>query len=537
MRRNSAGRSSQSHFSNIPSVNIQRSTFDRSHMEKTTFNEGLLIPIFVDEVLPGDTFKLRMSHVTRLATPIFPYMDNVYLDFHFFFVPNRIVWENWERFNGAQDNPGDSTDFLVPSMTAPTSSPVGFEENSVMDYMGIPTKRATLKIDNSLPFRAYHKIYNDWYRDENTQGSAYLDIGDGPDLYGDYGAVLAATKRKDYFTSALPWTQKGPSVMLPLGTTAPIIGGDAAGNFAPMKLQAQGTGATFDLFYNQASVKFQPSSGSLGSDQTVGADVGAPMGMHVDLTDATAATINQLREAATLQQLFERDARGGTRYIEILLSHFGVVSPDFRLQRAEYLGGGSSPINVNPIAQTSETTDDSPQGNLAAFAMSSKTGIGFNHSFVEHGHVIGIVRARADMTYQQGLNKMWSRSTRYDFYWPTFAHLGEQAVLNKEIYAYSSDTINEQVFGYQERYAEYRYKPSMVTAQFRSNATLPLDAWHLAYDFDSLPVLSAEFMVEAPPIDRIVEVPTQPHFISDFYFNLKCTRPMPVYSVPGLNRL
>lgn len=546
MARNSAGSSSQSHFSKIPSAEIQRSVFDRSFGHKTTFNEGRLIPIFVDEVLPGDTFRLKTSHLTRLATPIFPYMDNVFIDFHFFFVPNRLVWTNWERMNGAQDDPGDSTDFLVPTITSPAVT--GFAEGSAMDYFGIPTKVPGLVVQ-ALPFRAMQLIWNEWYRDENLQDSLVVPKGDGPDDANAAALIYHRGKRKDYFTSALPWPQKGPSVMVPLGGSAPVYSPELFSEVGGNQWQSfTNTGPTRRV--GQISVQ-AGSPGFLVSDMSTGSVLGSvSLGTKedydshgqppfADLAEATAATINQLREAFQLQRLFERDARGGTRYTEILLSHFGVRSPDFRLQRPEYLGGGSSVINVNPIAQTSQTVkqgdDPSAQGNLAAFAVSSKSGIGFNHSFVEHGHVLGFMSVRADMTYQQGLNKMWSRQTRYDFYWPVLSHLGEQPILNREIFAVGSGgATDDQVFGYQERYAEYRYRPSVVTGKMRSNATGSLDAWHLAYDFDVLPVLNETFIHEAPPIERIVAVPSEPHFICDLHFDLKCTRPMPTYSVPGL---
>lgn len=555
MARNSqrSNTKTQSHFARIPSANIQRSVFDRSSGYKTTFDAGTLIPFFVDEVLPGDTMRLNTSFLARLATPIFPYMDNVFIDFHYFFVPNRLVWDNWEEFNGAQKDPGDSTDFLLPELDIAVW-PGGFPELSLADYFGLPTKVGnTPQMPQALPFRAYNLIWNDWFRDENLQDSEPVETDDGPDATPF--KLLKRGRRKDYFTSALPWPQKGPAVMLPIGGEAPVFGSEVLtgpGNWAyalktqssPVnppygavlgtwsQIDASQTATAFSNFVNPASGSAWYNGGNSAMNVQTKDQSGGNTNLYADLSDATAATINQLREAFQLQRLFERDARGGTRYVEILLSHFGVVSPDFRLQRPEYLGGGSVPINVNPVAQTSETTADAPQGNLAAFATASRSGLGFNHSFVEHGHVIGLVSVRADMTYQQGMNKMWSRRTRFDFYWPTLAHLGEQAVLNKEIYQ-TGLVGDEAVFGYQERFAEYRFKPSLVTARFRSNAAQSLDSWHLAMDFDTLPTL-AGMVEENPPIDRIIATPDEPQFIFDSYTHMKHARPMPTYSVPGL---
>lgn len=531
MSRNSAGSSSQSHFSKIPQANIQRSVFDRSSTHKTTFDSGYLIPFFVDEVLPGDSMTLKSHFLARLATPIFPYMDNVFLDVHFFFVPNRIVWENWERMNGAQDDPGDTTDFVVPQLDATTHA-AGFGELSIFDYLGLPTKVVSIpqaNMPNSLVLRAYNLIWNAWYRDENLQNSVPVPLDDGPDT--ESYVLLRRGRRKDYFTSALPWPQKGPSVLLPLGSLAPVTGiGKGNQTFGAGSINVYETGqSVFTNYTDYSVIDGAGASTELFYVKEDPTNAGFP-GIFADLSEATAATINELREAFQLQRLFERDARGGTRYVEILLSHFGVVSPDFRLQRPEYLGGGTMPVNVNPVAQTSET-DGSPQGNLAAFA-TAQGRQGFHHSFVEHGHVLGLLSVRADTTYQQGMNRMWSRRTRYDFYWPTLAHLGEQAVLNKEIYMDGSSN-DDAVFGYQERFAEYRYRPSMVTGLFRSNAVASLDSWHLALDFNSLPTL-AGLVSEDPPIDRIIAVPAEPQFILDSYTRIRHARPMPTYSVPGL---
>ena len=489
-------------FSRVPRAEIQRSTFNRVHGLKTTFDAGYLVPIYVDEVLPGDSFSMKAHGFGRLATPIYPVMDNMYVETFFFFVPNRLVWDNWEKFNGAQDNPGDSTDYLIPQITNVT-----VPEGHLFDYMGLPTQVAGLDFNN-LHGRAMNLIWNEWFRDENLQDSLPVPKGDGPDNLSDFN-LLKRGKRHDYFTSCLPWPQKGDAVDLPLGTTADVL-----------------------TIPNLSSEPYVSSDSSGRAFYGATAGVYTP-GLYADLSTATAATINQLREAFQIQRLYERDARGGTRYTEILQSHFGVTSPDARLQRPEYLGGGKTSIDMQPVPQTSSTDATTPQGNLSALATVGVNGHGFSKSFVEHGVLIGLACVFADLTYQQGINRMWSRRDRWDFYWPALAHIGEQPVLNKEIY-YQNTSDDNAVFGYQERYAEYRYKPSQLTGKMRSNATGSLDAWHLSQDFASLPVLNASFIEENPPVDRVVAVPTEPDLIFDWYFDLKTTRPMPVYSVPGL---
>ncbi len=532
-KHHSGRRRTEHTFSQVPKATIPRSSFNRSHTHKTTFDAGLLIPIYVDEALPGDTFNLNMTAFTRLATPIFPIMDNLTLDIFFFFIPNRLVWTNWQKFCGEQKNPGDSTDFTIPQVDGGVA---GFSEMETFDYMGIPPKKPNLKV-SALPPRSYILVWNEWFRDQNLQNSVAEQSDDGPDVQGQF-SLQRRGKRHDYFTSCLPSPQKGVGVELPIGGFADVVKDDPTSKIG-IQYDVSAT-PTQSFLGNQPVVV--DIIGASGDVDTL--EWGADVGLKADMSTGTAVTINAMREAFQLQKLLERDARGGTRYTEVIRAHFQVTSPDQRLQRPEYLGGGSIPIIVNAISQTTQKApagwQQTEKGSLTAYATGQSTGIGFTKSFVEHGTILGLASARADLTYQQGTQRMWKRTTRFDFYWPSLATIGEQAVLNEEIFTQGPDvvsgpdTVDSLVFGYQERWAEYRYNPSRISGLFRSEHALSLDSWHLAQEFSPLPTLGSSFITENPPLNRVIAVITEPHFIFDSFFSIKCARPMPLYSVPGL---
>lgn len=515
-------------FAQIPRAEISRSVFNRSHGVTTAFDTGLLIPVYWDEALPGDTHTVGVNSFVRLTTPIVPVMDNLYLDLFFFSVPNRILWEHWVNMMGEQVNPGDHTDYTVPQVSATASAMLS---QTIYDYFGIPVDTASSF--NALYFRAYNAIYNEWFRSQDLIDSVPVPLDDGPDDPGDY-TLLRRGKRHDYFTGALPFAQKGPAVPLPLGETAPVVGlGDATPAF---NMAGQSAGPL------QVSAGIQQSSEFVtvfGGNASTGGPhnlTWSDTKLEADLSSATATTINSLREAFQLQRMYERDARGGTRYTELLRSHFLVESPDGRQQRPEYLGGGSSRISYHPVAQTNSTNNTTPQGNLAAFATGSYDGRAFSKSFTEHSIIIGLASIRQDQRYQYGLDRAFSRQTRFDYFWPALQHLGEQEVLNQELYMDGSAQDTE-VFGYQERWAEYRYKPSKITGLMRSYVTgsfQTLHYWHLAQQWDTRPLLNKDFIEENIPIDRTLAVTDEPEVFADFWFDVKSVRPMSTYSVPGL---
>lgn len=560
-------RNVESHFALNPTrIDMSRSTFDRSASVKTSFNAGDIVPFFCEEVLPGDTFNVRSSKVVRMQTLLTPLMDNVYLDTYYFFVPNRLVWNHWKEFNGENTESAwiPQTEYSVPQITAPVG---GWDVGTIADYFGLPVKVAGISV-SALPFRAYALVMNEWFRDQNLQDPLVVPVDDATVQGMNTGTFVTdvakggkpyiAAKYHDYFTSCQPSPQKGPDVTLSVA---------AQGNLPVVALKDEVPLSSLKIPYSDASYPVMRSiqgSGSppvvgwssIAKSVTFGADASGSLstGYNSSFTSGQAvspsnlwainsgnaiiATINQLRMAFQIQKLYERDARGGTRYIEVLKSHFGVTSPDARLQRPEYLGGNRVPINVNQVIQQSGTGAgaDTPQGTVVGMSQTTDTNHDFMKSFTEHGYIIGVMVARYDHTYQQGIERHWSRKTRFDFYWPVFANIGEQAVLNKEIFAQGNDKDSE-VFGYQEAWSDYRYKPNRVTGEMRSVYDNSLDVWHLADDYESLPSLSDSWIREDKnTIDRVLAVTSavSNQFFADIYVQNRATRPMPMYSIPGL---
>lgn len=535
-------RNSEYNFAQNPQVGVSRSRFKRNSDNKTTFNTGDLIPIYLDEVLPGDTHQVDAACVIRMATPIFPVMDNAFCDFYFFFVPNRLLWEHWKEFMGENKETAwtPKTEYSVPQVTAPKG---GWEEGTLADYLGLPTKVEGISV-SALPGRAYGLIYNEWFRNQNVTQPTLVEVTDATTTGKNDGKAtndsaitlakpLKAAKVFDYYTGALPEPQKGEPIRLPLSGKANVVADDdgvvyfrdsfptMGGTTQHSKGANSGTGP--NKIYNIE-----------GADSSTGTASSTYQGLYANLSTATAATINQLRQAFQIQKLLEKDARGGTRYREVLREHFGVISPDSRMQIPEYLGGYRLPINVSQVIQTSSTDSTSPLGNTAALSVTTMNKPMFTKSFTEHGFIMGLAVVRTDQTYQQGIERMWSRKGRYDYYWPVLANIGEQAILNKEIYT-QGNAKDEEAFGYQEAWADYRYKPSKVTGLFRSNAQQSLDAWHYAQDYNALPTLSTAWMEQNDAeMKRTLARSDQPDFIADFYFMNKTTRCMPVYSIPGL---
>uniref|UniRef100_A0AAU8B692 Major capsid protein n=1 Tax=Dulem virus 164 TaxID=3145641 RepID=A0AAU8B692_9VIRU len=544
-------RNVESHFALNPTrIDLSRSTFDRSASVKTSFNAGDIVPFFLEEVLPGDTFNVKSSKVVRMKTLLTPMMDNVYLDTYYFFVPNRLVWKHWKEFNGENTESAwiPETTYEVPQITAPADT--GWSVGTIADYFGIPTGVPGLSV-NALPFRAYALVMNEWFRDQNLSDPLVVPDDDATVAGVNTGTFVSdvakggkpytAAKYHDYFTSCLPSPQKGPDVTIPVssGSNYPVVGlSDVHDPGGYALFGKSGSSQTANVFVDLSKLAVNSSSSPSASNNG-SYDFFEPLNLWaVNDGSVSAATINQLRLAFQIQKLYERDARGGSRYIEILKSHFGVTSPDARLQRPEYLGGNRVPININQVIQQSGTGSGSetPQGTVVGMSQTTDTHSDFIKSFTEHGFILGVMVARYDHTYQQGLDRLWSRKDRFDYYWPVFANIGEQAVKNKEIYA-QGNSEDDEVFGYQEAWADYRYKPNRVTGEMRSSYAQSLDVWHLADDYASRPSLSDSWIREDKSnIDRVLAVQSSVsnQFFADIYVQNRATRPMPMYSVPGL---
>ena len=571
-----ANRNSESRFAQVPQANIRRARFKRDYSNITTINEGDLVPIYVDEVLPGDTVSLNQNSLIRMSTPLYPVMDNAYCDFYYFFVPCRLLWNHWENLMGQNDSTywAEKTEYSVPQTKAPSG---GWAAGTIADYMGIPTKVAGISV-NSLPLRAYARIWNEWFRDENLQQPVVQDTDDSDNTGSNTGTQLTDAqngglplkvgKRHDYFTSCLPAPQKGEAATIPinLGGLAPVQTYASLGAYPQQGQPLQWTGVPGNTAISGTADyngNFFGLDNSGGDNKTKLYEAGeqifskegtpvAPLNLAANLSKiipsmdgegitptGLALTINDLRQAIALQHILEADARGGTRYVELLAHEFGVTSPDSRLQRSEYIGGSCVPININQVIQTSGTNETSPQGNTAAYSMTTSRDKMVSYSAVEHGYIIGLACIRVDHSYQQGLSRMWTRKGRFDFYHPMLANLSEQAVLNQEIYA-QGNAKDTEVFGYQEAWADYRYHPNIVTGEMRSNYQQSLDAWHYADYYEELPMLSSTWIQEGTEnIDRTlaVQAETSHQFIADFYFDQTWTRPLPIYSVPGLTSI